>query len=49
MCIFLRPTLIIDDVMQAALCAAAKRGVDVRIVTPGVPDKKVVYLSLIHI
>ena len=37
------PYLIIDDVMQAALCAAAKRGVDVRIVTPGVPDKKVVY------
>ena len=36
------PYLIIDDVMQAALCAAAKRGVDVRIVTPGVPDKKVV-------
>lgn len=37
------PYLIIDDVMQAALCAAAKRGVDVRIVTPGVPDKKLVY------
>lgn len=37
------PYLIIDDVMKTALCAAAKRGVDVRIVTPGVPDKKLVY------
>ena len=29
--------------MQSALTLAAKRGVDVRIVTPGVPDKKIVY------
>ena len=29
--------------MQSALTLAAKRGVDVRIVTPGVPDKKMVY------
>lgn len=34
------PYLIIDDVMQAALCAAAKRGVDVRIVTPACRTKK---------
>lgn len=37
------PYLIIDSEMQAALTLAAKRGVDVRIVTPGVPDKKMVY------
>ena len=28
-----------------ALCTCAKRGVDVRIVTPGVPDKKIVFLT----
>lgn len=37
------PYLIIDDEMKIALCLAAKRGVDVRIVTPGIPDKKIIY------
>ena len=37
------PYLIIDHEMQTALCLAAKRGVDVRIITPGVPDKKIIY------
>ncbi len=37
------PYLILDDNMKSALCLAAKRGVDVRIVTPGIPDKKPVY------
>ncbi|MGN1136018.1 MAG: cardiolipin synthase [Oscillospiraceae bacterium] len=37
------PYLIIDDNMKSVLCLAAKRGVDVRIVTPGVPDKKIIY------
>ena len=37
------PYLIIDDEMKYALTMAAKRGVDVRIVTPGTPDKKLVY------
>ncbi len=37
------PYLAIDDEMQNALSLAAKRGVDVRIVTPGIPDKRVVY------
>lgn len=37
------PYLIIDETMEQALCRAAKSGVDVRIVTPGVPDKKIVY------
>ncbi len=37
------PYLIIDTDMINALTLAAKRGVDVRIVIPGIPDKKVVY------
>lgn len=37
------PYLIIDSDMHTALCAAAKRGVDVRIATPGIPDKPTVY------
>jgi len=36
------PYLIIDEQMEEALCRAAKSGVDVRIVTPGIPDKKLV-------
>lgn len=38
------PYLIIDNEMMVALCLAAKRGVDVRIVTPNIPDKKIVFL-----
>ena len=37
------PYLIITDEMIHALGLAAKRGVDVRIITPGIPDKKTVY------
>lgn len=37
------PYLIIDDEMQRELTLAAQRGVDVRIVTPGIPDKKLIY------
>ncbi len=37
------PYLIIDNELQVALCNASKRGVDVRIVTPGIPDKKAVF------
>ena len=40
---FVTPYLIITDEMKHALCLAAKRGVDVRIITPGIPDKKLVY------
>lgn len=36
------PYLIIDEQMEQALCKAVKSGVDVRIVTPGIPDKKFV-------
>ena len=37
------PYLIITDELSRALELAAKRGVDVRIITPGVPDKKTVW------
>lgn len=37
------PYLITDHEMTTCLFLAAKRGVDVRIITPGVPDKKTVY------
>ncbi len=37
------PYLIIDEDMVNALSRAAKRGVDVRIIVPGIPDKKIVY------
>lgn len=40
---FTTPYLIISDEMSRELCLAAKRGVDVRIITPGIPDKKLVY------
>ena len=38
------PYLIIDNEMQKELCMAAERGIDVRIITPGIPDKKLVFL-----
>ena len=37
------PYLILDDYMRMTLVQAAARGVDVRIVTPGIPDKKMTY------
>ncbi len=37
------PYLIIDTDMINSLILAAKRGVDVRIIVPGIPDKKIVY------
>ena len=37
------PYLAISDELHIALCAAAKRGVDVRLVLPGTPDKKIAY------
>lgn len=37
------PYLILDDELTAALRFAAERGVDVRIVMPGIPDKKVIW------
>ena len=40
---FTTPYLIISDEMGRELGLAAKRGVDVRIITPGIPDKKMVF------
>jgi len=37
------PYLILDEEMNTALQLAAKRGVDVRIMTPGIPDKRTVW------
>lgn len=39
------PYLIVDDSMVSALCLAAKSGVDVRIVTPYVWDKRLVHMT----
>lgn len=38
------PYLIVDNEMITALTLAAQSGVDVRIITPGVPDKKAVFM-----
>ena len=37
------PYLIVSDCVNTALCNAAKSGVDMRIITPHVPDKKLVF------
>lgn len=39
------PYLIIDTEMEKELCLAAQRGIDVRIITPEIPDKKAVFLT----
>lgn len=38
------PYLIIDNEIMTALTLAAKSGIDVRIITPGIPDKKLVFM-----
>ena len=40
---FFTPYLMLGDDLLDAMLAAAQRGVDVRIYTPGVPDKKTIY------
>ena len=42
-CYFITPYLVITDEMGRELSQAARRGVDVRLITPGIPDKKVIY------
>ena len=37
------PYLILDNEMEAALKYAAQRGVEVKLILPGIPDKKVAY------
>ena len=38
------PYLVLDNEMITALTIVAQSGVDVRILTPGIPDKKLVYM-----
>lgn len=38
------PYLILDNEMVSSLCIAAQSGVDVRIITPHIPDKKTVFM-----
>lgn len=40
---FYTPYLILGDALFDAFIRAARRGVDVRIIMPGIPDKKIVY------
>lgn len=40
---FYTPYLLLGDGLRDAFVRAAQRGVDVRIIMPGIPDKKVVY------
>ncbi len=40
---YVTPYLIITNEMTRTLRLAAKSGVDVRIITPGIPDKKIIY------
>lgn len=40
---FITPYLILTDEMIYQFGLAAKRGVDVRVITPGIPDKKLIY------
>lgn len=40
---FTTPYLILSDEMTRELTGAAKRGVDVRIITPAIPDKKTIF------
>lgn len=40
---FYTPYLMLGDALLDAFIRAAKRGVDVRIIMPGIPDKKMVY------
>ena len=37
------PYLILDGELETALCFAAQRGVDVKLILPGIPDKMVAY------
>jgi len=37
------PYLILDENMMHALIRAAKSGVEIKIITPGIPDKKLIY------
>lgn len=40
---FFTPYLMLGDDLMAAMLTAARRGVDVRIIMPGIPDKKLIF------
>ncbi len=40
---FVTPYLILTEEMMSHFALAAKSGVDVRVITPGIPDKKIIY------
>lgn len=40
---FFTPYLMLGDDLMAAMLAVARRGVDVRIIMPGIPDKKLIF------
>ena len=42
------PYLVLDDDIMEALAIASKRGTDVRLITPGIPDKKIVNMITKH-
>ena len=42
------PYLILNDAMKTSLCLAAEKGVKVRILTPHIPDKKMVFAITRH-
>ena len=42
------PYLILDSELTTALCVAAKSGIDVSIVTPGIPDKNQSWMEWMH-
>jgi cardiolipin synthase len=42
-CYIYTPYLIIDTELSNAMILAAQRGVDIRLITPGIPDKKIVW------
>lgn len=42
---FTTPYFICDDEMMGAICFAARSGVDVRIIVPEIPDKRLVYFA----
>ena len=40
---FFTPYLMLGDDLMDAMISAAQRGVDVRIIMPGIPDKKLIF------
>ncbi|MBR5337730.1 MAG: cardiolipin synthase [Lachnospiraceae bacterium] len=43
-CYIITPYLIIGNEMMTTICIAAKSGVDIRVITPEIPDKPTIYM-----